>query len=99
MRQSKTDNETVIYDIQNHFNIYLPQRFHDQIGVIGSSIGSRLGLAQAEDESRVRSLLCHTLFISEYRPDPWHWVGSQRLVYTVFWMPEFKIGIPGFIGI
>jgi len=78
---------------------FLSQRYNDQIGVIGSSIGSRLGLALAEGDSRVRSLLCHTLFISEYPPDLWHWAGWQSLAYTAFWMPGFKIDIRSFIDI
>lgn len=78
---------------------YLSQRYHSRIGLIGSSIGSRLSLALAEDDSRVRSLLCHTLFLSEYPPDLWHWMGWQGLAYTAFWMPEIKIDIRSFIDI
>ena len=90
--------EEAVADLQLGLD-YLSDRYHGRIGVVGCSLGSRLGLALAEADDRVQSLLCHTLFLSEVPPDIWHLIGWHNLAYTAFWMPYFKVDIRGYINI
>lgn len=88
----------VVDDLQLALD-YLSARYHDQIGVLGCSIGSRLGLALSEADSRVRSLFCHTLFLAEIPPNLSHFIGWQQLALTSLWWPNFLIDFRTFIDI
>ncbi len=88
--------EEVIEDLQHAID-FLEERYRQRIGVIGCSIGARLGLALAEADCRVSSLLCHTLFLAELPPDIWHLFGWQSLAVSAFWLPDLQIDIRHFI--
>ena len=90
--------DEVVADFQLALD-YLSEHYNGRIGVIGSSIGARLGLGLAEADHRVRSLLCHTLFLSEFPPDIWHQIGWQSVAFTAFWVPDFRIDLHSFIDI
>ncbi|WP_421869209.1 alpha/beta fold hydrolase [Motiliproteus sp.] len=68
-------------------------------GVFGCSIGSRIGLALAEQEPRVQALMCHTLFINEVPPDMFHQFGWQALSINRFFMPWAEVDFRSFIDI
>ncbi len=78
---------------------YLQAEFNDKIGIFGCSIGGRLALAMAEADSRVRAILCHTLFLSEMPPDIWHMIGWSSLSFSSLFMPALKIDFRYFIDV
>lgn len=88
----------VVADLQQVLDL-LEQRYGSPIGVLGCSIGSRLGLALAEADNRVKALLCHTLFIAERPLDFWHWWGWKNLAMLSLWWPQMPIDFRTFINI
>lgn len=68
---------------------HLQTRLSGPIGLFGCSLGARLGLALAEQDTRIRSLLCHTLFLAEIPPDVWHYLGWHGLQYADLLTPAF----------
>jgi pimeloyl-ACP methyl ester carboxylesterase len=78
---------------------YLDNRFGTPTGVLGCSIGSRLGLALSEADNRVRALLCHTLFVAELPPDLLHWWGWNSLAMTALWWPTMPVDFRTFIDL
>ncbi|MBF0290052.1 MAG: alpha/beta hydrolase [SAR324 cluster bacterium] len=73
--------------VMDHF----AARYNDQIIVFGCSMGSALAVACAEADRRVQALLCHTFFISEIPPSPFHWFGWNWLALCSMVSPQFKI--------
>lgn len=78
---------------------YIEQRYCGLIGLFGCSIGSRIGLALAERDKRIRALMCHTLFINELAPDIFHSMGWQALSFSCLFMPGMKVDFRTFINI
>ncbi|WP_165840039.1 alpha/beta fold hydrolase [Motiliproteus coralliicola] len=77
----------------------LEQEHSGPIGVFGCSIGSRIGLALAEQDPRVRALMCHTLFVNEVPPDMLHQFGWQALSFNRWFMPWAEVDFRSFIDI
>lgn len=77
----------------------LEKDYPGPVGVFGCSIGSRIGLALAEQEPRVRALMCHTLFINEVPPDMFHQFGWQALSFNRLFMPWAEVDFRSFIDI
>ncbi len=69
------------------------------IGLFGCSIGARLGLAAAEADPRIRSLICHTLFLAELPPDLVHLIGWSTLPMSVFCLPDIKVNFRTFVDV
>ncbi len=90
--------DEVIADIQQVMD-YLEQHFSGPIGIFGCSIGARLGLAVAEQDPRVRALLCHTLFLAELPPDIWHSIGWSTLGFSSIFTPGAKVNFRTFIDV
>lgn len=65
--------------------------FNDRIGFLGCSIGAPLARACAEKDPRIRALLCHTLFLTEYPPDFFTFSGWNMLHLSRLFLPDFKI--------
>ncbi len=78
---------------------HIEQHYSGPFGVFGCSIGSRIGLALAEQDSRIRALMCHTLFINELAPDMFHSMGWQALSFSCQFMPGMKVDFRTFIDI
>ena len=88
----------VIADIQQLLD-HLQQRFRGPFGLFGCSIGARLGLAVAEQDTRIDALLCHTLFLAELPPDIWHLMGWNSLYFSNLFTPHFKVNLRSFVDI
>jgi pimeloyl-ACP methyl ester carboxylesterase len=71
--------------------------FNDRIGFLGCSIGAPLARACAENDPRIRALLCHTLFLTEYPPDFFTFSGWNMLHLSRLFVPDFKIDFRSFI--
>jgi pimeloyl-ACP methyl ester carboxylesterase len=69
------------------------------IGFFGCSIGAPLAMACAEHDSRIKALMCHTLFLSEYPPDFFTSSGWNMLRLTRLFLPDFKIDFRSFIDV
>ncbi|MGL6314802.1 alpha/beta hydrolase [Vibrio sp. WXL103] len=78
---------------------YLQVRYAGDIAAVGCSIGSRIALALSEADSRVRALVCHTLFISEIAPDLYHSIGWNNLSIVARWVPNLTINLRTFVDI
>ncbi|MEH6650438.1 MAG: alpha/beta fold hydrolase [Motiliproteus sp.] len=78
---------------------HIEQHYNGPIGVFGCSIGSRIGLALAEQDSRVKALMCHTLFLNELAPDMFHSMGWQALSFSCQFMPGMSVDFRTFIDI
>ena len=88
----------VVDDIQQLLD-QLQQRFHGPFGLFGCSIGARLGLAVAEQDTRIEALLCHTLFLAEMPPDLWHLMGWNSLYFSNLFTPHLKVNLRYFVDI
>lgn len=88
----------VIADIQQLLD-WLQLRFGGPFGIYGCSIGSKLGLAVAERDSRIQALLCHTLFLNELPPDIFHFMGWNSLYFSNLFTPQMKINLRLFVDI
>ncbi len=84
-----------ISEIITHFS----HKYNDNIALFGCSIGSPLALAAAENDNRVKALLCHTLFLTEYPLDLTTMVGWKTLGLTNVFMPHYKIDFRMFIDV
>lgn len=78
---------------------YIEQNYSGSIGLLGCSIGSRIGLALAEQDNRIQALMCHTLFLNELAPDMFHSMGWQALSLSCQFMPGMKVDFRTFIDI
>jgi len=74
-------------------------RYAGPIGLFGCSIGARLALAVAEQDSRIDALLCHTLFLAEIPPDIWHSMGWSSLYFTNLFTPYMKVNFRTFVDV
>lgn len=88
----------VIADIQQLLD-RLQSRFGGPFGIYGCSIGSKLGLAVAERDSRIQALLCHTLFLNELPPDIFHMIGWNSLFFSNLFTPQLKVNLRLFVDI
>ncbi|MBU1167990.1 MAG: lysophospholipase [Proteobacteria bacterium] len=77
----------------------LVETLNPRIGFFGCSIGSPLARACAENDPRIRALLCHTLFLSEFPPDLITFSGWNMLHMSRLFMPGFKIDFRSFIDV
>lgn len=82
--------EDVAGDISTVIDHFAP-RFRGPVMLYGYSIGAPLALATAEGDDRVRSILCHTLFVSEHAPDLLHLWGWHWLQHLSFFMPHLHL--------
>ncbi|GAB6095523.1 hypothetical protein JCM14469_17750 [Desulfatiferula olefinivorans] len=73
--------------------------FNDRIGFLGCSIGAPLARACAEKDPRIRALLCHTLFLTEYPPDFFTFSGWNMLHLSRLFVPDFTIDFRSFIDV
>ncbi len=78
---------------------YIEQRYPGPISLFGCSIGSRIGLAVAEQDSRIKALMCHTLLLNELPPDMFHDMGWQALSMSRWMMPGMEVDFRTFIDI
>ena len=78
---------------------HLEQHYPGPIALFGCSIGSRIGLALAEADTRIRALMCHTLFLHELPPDLFHSLGWQALSLNSWLMPWMEVDFRTFIDI
>lgn len=83
----------------HHVVSALKERFNGPIGFFGCSIGAPLAMACAEKDDRIKALLCHTLFLSEYPPDLFTFYGWNGLRMTRLFMPFLKIDFRSFIDV
>jgi alpha-beta hydrolase superfamily lysophospholipase len=90
--------EQVISDMKTVVDV-LSLKFEGPIGFFGCSIGAPLAMACAENDSRIKALLCHTLFLSEYPPDVFTSFGWNSLRMSRLFMPNFKIDFRSFIDV
>jgi len=88
----------VVADVKQLLD-HLQKRFQGPFGLYGCSIGSKLGLAIAEQESRIEALLCHTLFLTELPPDLWHFMGWNSLYFSNLFTPQLKVNLRLFVDI
>ncbi len=82
-----------VKEVMDHF----AARYNDQIILFGCSIGSPLAVACAEADRRVRALLCHTFFLTEIPPSPFHWLGWSWLAWNSLFFPQLKMDFRLFI--
>lgn len=78
---------------------FLTETYNDTIAFFGCSIGSPLAMACAENDDRIKSLLCHTLFLTEYPPDFMTFSGWNMLRYSRVFLPDFKIDFRSYIDV
>ncbi|MFT5722006.1 MAG: pimeloyl-ACP methyl ester carboxylesterase [Motiliproteus sp.] len=78
---------------------YLEQQYSGAVALFGCSIGSRIGLALAESDSRIKALMCHTLLLKELPPDMFHDMGWQALSMSRWMMPGMTVDFRTFIDI
>lgn len=82
--------EQVTADVRAVIDHFAP-RFGGPVLLYGYSIGAPLALAVAESDDRVKSLLCHTLFVSEHAPDLLHLWGWHWLQHLSFFFPHLHL--------
>jgi len=90
--------DQVVADM-NQVVTVLSKRFSGPVGFFGCSIGAPLAMACAENDPRIRALVCHTLFLSEYPPDLFTFYGWNSLRMARLFMPDFKIDFRSFIDV
>jgi pimeloyl-ACP methyl ester carboxylesterase len=73
--------------------------FNPNVALFGCSIGAPLARACAENDPRIKALLCHTLFLSEYPPDFLTLSGWNMLRMSNLFLPDFKIDFRSFIDV
>ncbi len=78
---------------------YMIPRYGDQIAMYGCSIGSPLALAVAENDVRVKALLCHTLFLAEFPPDAMTKFGWDTLRFTRMFLPDYRVDFRTFVDV
>lgn len=78
---------------------YIEQNYSGAITLFGCSIGSRIGLALAEHDARIKALMCHTLLLNELPPDMFHDMGWQALSMSRWMMPGMMVDFRTFIDI
>lgn len=88
----------VVFDLKQVVTA-LSEKFSGPIGFFGCSIGAPLAMACAENDPRIKALLCHTLFLSEYPPDAFTYYGWNSLKFTRLFLPDFKIDFRSFIDV
>lgn len=88
----------VIEDIR-HVVDEMIKRFNPNVSLFGCSIGAPLARACAENDPRIKALLCHTLFLSEYPPDFMTLTGWNMLRMSNLFLPDFKIDFRSFIDV
>ena len=88
----------VIADIRQLLD-ELERRFQGPFGIFGCSLGARLGLAVAEQDDRIETLLCHTLFLAELPPDIYHFFGWNSLYFGNLFTPLLKVNLRLFVDI
>jgi len=75
----------------------LALRFTGEWSVYGYSIGAVTALALAERDSRIKSVVCGTLLLSEYPPDLVHALGWSWTSVSAFWFPSVCVPLRSFI--
>ena len=90
--------DTLVDQLQQVLD-HIEKHYSGPIGVFGCSIGSRIGLALAEQDARIKALMCHTLFLNELAPDMFHSMGWQALSFSCQFMPGMKVDFRTFIDI
>lgn len=82
---------SVVKAVRQLINV-LQERFSGPVYLYGYSIGSLLGVAAAEQDSRIEAVVCGTLLVPEVAPDfmhqvAWHWVSSSALFFPYLRVP------------
>lgn len=77
----------------------LSKRFNGPMGFFGCSIGAPMAMACAENDPRIKALMCHTLFLTEYPPDVMTLSGWNVLRMSRLFLPNFKIDFRSFIDV
>lgn len=75
----------------------LEGRFTGSWGVYGYSIGAVSALALAERDSRIETLVCGTLLLSEFPPDLVHALGWSWPSMSAVWFPSVCVPLRSFI--
>tara|TARA_R110001583_G_scaffold655_2_gene5971 strand:+ start:927 stop:1802 length:876 start_codon:yes stop_codon:yes gene_type:complete len=78
---------------------YIEANYSGPVTLFGCSIGSRISLALAESDSRIKALMCHTLLLNELPPDMFHGMGWQALSLSSWMMPGMEVDFRTFIDI
>jgi pimeloyl-ACP methyl ester carboxylesterase len=97
-RRGEYTVDQVVSDISQVLD-YVQESFSGPIGFFGCSIGAPLALACAEHDERIRALMCHTLFLTEYPPDFFTFSGWNMLRFSRIFLPDFKIDFRSFIDV
>ena len=77
----------------------LSEKYTGPIGFFGCSIGAPMARACAENDPRIKALMCHTLFLSEYPPDFMTLAGWNMLRMSRLFFPFYKIDFRSFIDV
>lgn len=75
----------------------LQNRFTGSWSVYGYSIGSVSALAIAERDTRIKTLVCGTLLLSEFPPDLVHALGWSWTSISAVWFPSVCVPLRSFI--
>jgi len=76
---------------------HLETRFSGPFAVYGYSLGALLGVAAAEQDSRIQAVLCGTLLMPEIAPDLFHEMGWQWTHASAFFFPYAKVPLRLFV--
>jgi len=88
----------VVADIEQVIH-HLQRQFSGPVVLFGNSIGAPLSVAVAERNPAVKAVICHTLFLTEFPPDIFHFWGWQWLaLWSVIW-PNYRIDFRQFIDV
>lgn len=77
----------------------LSKNYNGPIAIFGSSIGAPLALACAENDERIKALLCHTLFLTEYPLDFQTLSGWNMLKFSNIFFPNFRVDFRSYIDV
>jgi alpha-beta hydrolase superfamily lysophospholipase len=78
---------------------YIKEIFHDNIILLGISIGAPVLLNYAEKDTSIKKVICHTLFLTEFPPDFFHAWGWTTLKFSSIFWPYLKVNLKSFIDI
>ncbi|MDY6891170.1 MAG: alpha/beta fold hydrolase [Pseudomonadota bacterium] len=84
---------TDLAEIIDHYR----QSFGGPIYLYGYSIGALLGLACAEQDSRIEKLVCGTLLVPEIAPDMMHQLGWSWIWSSALLLPDIKLPMKNLI--
>lgn len=88
----------VISDMKEVLDV-LSETYTGPIGLLGCSIGASMARAYAENDPRIKALMCHTMFLTEFPPDVMTLSGWNVLRMSRLFLPDFKIDFRSFIDV